>query len=276
MIADIQNALKTLIYEEAGLPQDAIDVRFAAPTSNWVAGLTRPTLNFFLHDLHENAGLRSMEFQRADSVRGAKRTLAPRRVDLKYLVNVFFKSQVDELGRDEWNVLWRVLAALMRQEEWEAKYVPSAVKELDLNVLGIVNTTPNQTNYSLFTSLALSVRPHLNYTLTVPLDLNISSFAPFVFERRVGLRAGLELEDDTEADVLVIRSSWLIRDENGQPIRDALVRTDSGERGFTDASGVVHLPVERESVRQLDVLTLDGKVMQVDPAQSFLSLESGR
>ena len=179
---------------EAGLPQDAIDVRFSAPTSNWVSSLTRPTLNFFLHDMHENASLRSMEFQRTDTIRGAQRHLAPRRIDLKYLVTVFFKSQVDELGRDEWNVLWRVLSALMRQEEWDEKYVPEAVKALDMNVLGNVNSAPNQTNYSVFTSLALTVRPHLNYTLTVPLDLNVTTLSPFVFERRVLARHERDVE----------------------------------------------------------------------------------
>lgn len=274
MIADIQTSLKNLIYTEAGLPQDAIDVRFAAPTTNWVSGLTRPTLNFFLHDLHENAALRSMEFQRSDSVRGAERILAPRRVDLKYLVTVFFKSQIDELGRDEWNVLWRVMAALMRQEEWDEKYVPDPIKELDINVLGAVNNLPNQTNYSVFTSLALTVRPHLNYTLTVPLDLNVTTLSPFVFERRVGLRSGLDdLDFTAEPDVLVVRSSWLIRDEQGQPVRDALVLAQNGVRGFTNVSGVVHLPATREEVTGLRVMTMEGKVLDVQPEEAFLQLE---
>ncbi|ACO45542.1 DUF4255 domain-containing protein [Deinococcus deserti] len=264
MIADIQHALKELVYSEAALPRDALDVRFAAPTSAWVSGLTRPTLNFFLHDIRENMALRSSEFMHTYVAGGRQRDLVPRRIDLKYLVTVFFKSQVDELGRDEWNVLWRVLAALMRQDEWEDRYIPQAARDLDVGVLGVVGQPEGQASQGIFTSLGLPVRPHLNYTLTVPLNLNVSELSLLVLERRVDLRTGLE---KPAADgPSMVRSSWIIRDEHGQAVADALVRSDQGGRAFSGPDGVVHLAVPREHVRILQVLTLDGQSLEL-PAQ---------
>ncbi|PTA67166.1 DUF4255 domain-containing protein [Deinococcus arcticus] len=261
MIADVQQALKELVYTEAALPREALDIRFAAPTPSWVSGLTRPTLNFFMHDLRENAGLRSMEFSQAPVRGGVQRTLAARRIDLRFLVTVFFKSQLDELGRDEWNVLWRVLAALMRQNEWGETYLPEEARRLNLGVLGVVG--PGEGTQSVFSSLGQPVRPHLNYTVTVPLDLNVTAQSPLVLERDLAFYDGLTR--DMPAVSTRVRSSWQLRDEAGVPLSDALVRTDGGARGFTDVQGVVHLNVPRDAVARLDILTLDGRQLSLQP-----------
>ncbi|MDP9765960.1 DUF4255 domain-containing protein [Deinococcus enclensis] len=278
MIADVQDALRELLYTEARLPRDALDIRFATPTSSWVSSLTRPTLNFFLFDLHENAALRSMEFHSMPLPGQVSRTLAPRRIDLKYLVTVFFKSQVEELGRDEWNVLWRVLGALLRQEEWDTAHVPAAVRALDLDLRGVVSNAPNQTNYSLFSSLGLPVRPHLTYALTVPLDLNVTNQSPLTLERQISLGEvtgpgeprGLQVQGAER----IVRSSWRVRLPDGTPAPEALVRANGSEVGFTDATGTVHLRLPREDVRELHVLTRDGQSLSIDPGEAFVTLPS--
>ncbi|GGK99820.1 Pvc16 family protein [Deinococcus radiotolerans] len=272
MIADVQQALRDLVYTEAQLPRDALDIRFAAPTSSWVSGLTRPTLNFFLHDLRENTSLRSMDFTQLPVAGGVQRQLAPRRVDLRFLVTVFFKSQLDELGRDEWAVLWRVLAALLRQHDWDDAYLPDEARRLGLGVLGSV--TQGDTPQAVFSSLGLSLRPHLQYTVTVPLDLNVETFSPLVLERNLVVRG------DAHRDAPLVsqfrRSSWQLRAPDGRPLADALVRSDGGARGFTDATGTVHLDAPREQVGTLHVLTLDGQQLQLAPGtdQARLTLDS--
>lgn len=271
MIADVQQALRDLIYTEAQLPRDAIDIRFAAPTGSWVSSLTRPTLNLFLHDLRENAGLRSMEFSHAPGPGGVQRQLAPRRMDLRFLITVFFKAQLDELGRDEWNVLWRVLAALLRQDEWEDRYLPDEARRLNLGVLGSV--THSDTPQSVFTSLGLSLRPHLQYTVTVPLDLNVGTYAPLVLERDLAVRGGPDRDAPLASQRR--RSSWQLRAPDGRPLADALVRSDSGARGYTDPNGTVHLDAPRDAVGTLHVLTLDGQTHTLTPhtEQARLTLE---
>ncbi|GGS22367.1 hypothetical protein GCM10008961_12320 [Deinococcus knuensis] len=261
VIDEIQQSLKELVYTEAGLPRDALDIRFAAPTPAWVSGLTRPTLNFFMHDLRENASLRSMEFTHAPTGLGVTRTLAPRRMDLRFLVTVFFKAQLDELGRDEWQVLWRVLAALMRQDEWEDRYLPAAARTTGLGILGQI--TPGDTSSGVFSSLGQTVRPHLNYTVTVPLDLGVTTRSPMVLERDLSFRAQATPGEQPPVSRR-IRSSWHLLDELGQPIADALVRSEGGDgsvRAFSDEAGLVHLNVSRSEVQQLRVLTLDGRAL---------------
>ncbi|WP_291428819.1 DUF4255 domain-containing protein [Deinococcus sp.] len=265
MIDEVQQSLKELVYTEASLPRDALDIRFAAPTPSWVSGLTRPTLNFFMHDLRENASLRSMEFTNGHSGLGVTRTLAPRRMDLRFLVTVFFKAQLDELGRDEWQVLWRVLAALMRQDEWEDRYLPAAARDTGLGILGLI--TPGDASGGVFSSLGQTVRPHLNYTVTVPLDLGVTTRSPMVLERDLSFRAQATPGEQPPVSRRV-RSSWQLLDELGQPIADALVRSEgsgdgSGARAFSDEAGVVHLNASRSEVRFLKVLTLDGRALRL-------------
>lgn len=267
MIAEIQKSITQLVYTEGKVPPHEVDVRFATPTSAWVSGLTRPTLNFFLHDLQENAGLRTSEFNQIDVHNGVQRDLAPRRIDLKFMITVFFKSQLEELGQDEWNVLWRVLAALLRQESWEDTYVPAPAKNMNLGILSSVNNTPNQ---GLFSNLGLPMRPHLNYTLTVPLDLDVSMHSPLVFERRVKLQDGIQ---EKELAGEMIRSSWIIRDTNDQPLANALVLTKQGHRGFTNEKGIVHLNVERNSIQSLQVMSFDGERLEIDAIKASLDKE---
>lgn len=267
MIAEIQTAITQLVYNEGKVPQHEVDIRFATPTSTWVSGLTRPTLNFFLHDLHENAALRRSEFNQSDVRDGIRRDLVPRRIDLKFMITVFFKSQLEELGQDEWNVLWRVLAALLRQEEWDDIYVPAPAKQMGLGILSSVSQTPNQ---GLFSNLGLPMRPHLNYTLTVPLSLDITLHSPLLFERRVKLQDGVQ---DKQLVDEMIRSSWIIRDAHDQPIPNALVLTKQGQRGFTNEQGIVHLNVERSSIQSLQVMTLDGERLEIDAIKASLNRE---
>ncbi|WP_148234983.1 DUF4255 domain-containing protein [Deinococcus maricopensis] len=259
MISDVQDALKALLYREANLPADALDIRFATPTSAWVSGLTRPTVNFFLHDIRENTALRRMEHQMVLERNAAVETLAPRRMDLRYVVMVFFKSQVDEFGRNEWNVLWRVLAALMRHDTWPEGDVPANLRALDTDVLGQVAQPDANRPSEVFSGLGLTMRPHLTYTLTVPLDLAVTRHAPLVLERDMRL---FQSGDDTPA-VDLVRSTWQLSDVDGRPLADAMVRANTGARGFTDSRGLVHLNTPRDAVTHLQVMAADGRTLHL-------------
>ena len=259
MISDVQDALKALLYRDANLPADAVDIRFATPTAAWVSGLTRPTVNFFLHDIRENTGLRRMEHQMVLERNAAIESLAPRRMDLRYVVMVFFKSQVDEFGRNEWNVLWRVLATLMRHDTWPEADVPASLRALGTDMLAHVAQPDANRPSEVFSGLGLTLRPHLTYTLTVPLDLAVTRHAPLVLERDFRI---FQTGDDTPA-VDVTRSTWQLSDADGRPLADAMVRANTGARGFTDGAGLVHLNTPRDAVTSLNVMAADGRTLHL-------------
>ena len=100
--------------------------------------------------------------------------LRPRHIDLKYVVTVHFKSQLAELEQQEWEVLWRVLATLMRNSSWPSSMVPQEALALDSDLQAYVaypEGAPRQGE--IWTTLGTSPRPSLHYVLTAPLDLNI-------------------------------------------------------------------------------------------------------
>ncbi|HEU5317664.1 MAG TPA: Pvc16 family protein, partial [Chloroflexota bacterium] len=63
MLPDIARALEQLLHERGGISPREVDVRFEAPTTEWVDSLTRPTINLFLCDVRENTELRRMDVQ---------------------------------------------------------------------------------------------------------------------------------------------------------------------------------------------------------------------
>src|SRR5918995_7404538 len=86
VLPDIARAVEQLLHERGGISPREVDVRFEAPTTEWVDSLTRPTISFFLYDVRENAELRRMDLQMSQGNGRAKLALPPRRIDLRYMI----------------------------------------------------------------------------------------------------------------------------------------------------------------------------------------------
>ena len=55
-LADVDEALRHLVRRELeGHGFEGVDISFDAPSSDWSAKLTSPTVNLFLYDLREHA-----------------------------------------------------------------------------------------------------------------------------------------------------------------------------------------------------------------------------
>ncbi|THF69537.1 DUF4255 domain-containing protein [Deinococcus sp. Arct2-2] len=261
MLSQIHDALRTLLFEEARLPEDQLDIRFGTPTGDWVSGLTRPTVNFFMHDITENMELRRMDQMTVQDRGRVVQHLAPRRINLRYLITVFFKAQTDDSGRDEWEVLWRVLAALMRHPDWPEEALPQVVRRLGLTVHGRVAQPDGPRTGELFSGLGLSLRPHLTYTLTVPLDLDVQQVSRLVLERDTSLN----LVGDPEPALHSARSSWRVQSVSGQPLEGVLVTASTGVQGYTDAAGLVTLDLLLSAAGSFTLQAPSGQVQQVEP-----------
>src|SRR5438067_684693 len=109
MLTEINLAVQRLLYQQGGIPPEEVDVRFEAPTKEWIDSLTRPTINVFLCDVRENIELRRGDYQVGRENGRAKYELPPRRIDLQYMVSVI-TTEIE----DEQRLLWRTLATLMR------------------------------------------------------------------------------------------------------------------------------------------------------------------
>lgn len=274
MIGAVHEAIKTLLHTDGKIPAADIDVTFAIPTRDWTAAISRPTINFYLYDISENVKLRSSEFEvRRGDARESQR-LRPRRIDLKYVVNAYFKSQLAELDEQEWLILWRVLATLMRNSDWPDALLPPEAQQMQASLQGLVchpESAPRPSD--IWSTLGASPRPSLHYVLTVPLDLNIE------FMRTLVLEQGVRFRDMDTGELIqeFRRFSWRLRDAAGRPVVGAELRMPdrpglmlSGDDG-SFSTGVPHAEVPQLLIRRPDseIWTLVNTV----PGSTVVTLE---
>ncbi|MGY2896263.1 DUF4255 domain-containing protein [Deinococcus sp. UYEF24] len=257
MIGAVHEALRSMLYSDGKIPPGEIDVTFAVPTRDWSAGLNRPTVNFYLYDITENVRLRESEFERQRSdVREVQR-LRPRRVDLKYVVTAHFKSPLPELEDQEWQVLWRVLATLMRNTEWPDIMLPEEARRLDTPIHSqVANPEGAPRQSEVWSALGTAPRPSLHYVLTVPLDLNIEYLRTLVVEVGVGIR-----DMDSGATLQTSRRyGWTLRGLDGVGLPGAEVRLPD-RPGFSVSAedGIFTTTVPHAEVSQMLVRPVGAK-----------------
>lgn len=235
MLTSLHESLKRLLRQHGAINAEDVNIEFEIPNRAWVGTLTKPTINFFLHDLEENAALRKTNFEQI-SPRGsptAIRKAPPRRLNLRYQVTVF-TSEV----RDQHELLWRTTALLMRHHELPTELLPAAVAALNLPISARVSQPEDGPRAGdLWNGLELPPRPALLYLLTVPLDLDLTLESPLVLTRALSLQS-------TEGALpgSAGRSSTIggtVRDPAGAPIPGVSVwRENSAAPGaLTDRDG---------------------------------------
>lgn len=109
MIQDLDDTIKELLVQKVPIDISTVEINFAMPTKEWIAGVTKPTVNIFLYDLRENHELRSNEEYLSRNSTTGTGMRSPVRIDMTYLITVW-SSDVS----DEHRLLGKVLTALLR------------------------------------------------------------------------------------------------------------------------------------------------------------------
>ncbi len=183
MIHDLDESLKQLLIVEGKLNSGEIDIRFEAPDREWVGKLSKPTINLFLYDLHENTEFRRHDWivnRREDGT--ASKLKPPLWIDLSYLITVW--ANVVE---DEHRLLWHVLTVLSRFPILPKEVMQGALAKMDHKV----QTKTAQTDGAyrslaeLWGSLETQLKPSVNYQVTLPLDREVELQAPLVVSKRL-------------------------------------------------------------------------------------------
>jgi Pvc16 N-terminal domain len=182
VIADIHETIKNLLFEHAGFSRGDVDIDFEIPNRNWIGTLTRPTINFFLYDLEEDTKNRGSLDNAYFQQRGEKSNIArtrPRRMNLKYQV-----MAISQDTRDQHELLWRVLAVLMKFSTIPDNVLPKSITDLGMSVNSRVSQPDDGPRPNEFwNALEVPPRPSLLYVLTAPLDLDLITQEPLVLTR---------------------------------------------------------------------------------------------
>ena len=108
MLADLDESLRELLKRDLGRHGfDGVEIVFDAPTKEWAASLSSPTVNLFLYDIREPTDKRLHEWQAQKSNGETRETRPPLRVEASYAVTAWTRAV-----EDEHRLLSQVLAIL--------------------------------------------------------------------------------------------------------------------------------------------------------------------
>ena len=266
VLPDIARAVEQLIHERGGISQREVDVRFEPPTMEWVESLTRPTISFFLYDVRENAELRRMDLQTTQGNGRAKLTLPPRRIDLRFMISAI-TTDLD----DEYRLLWRALATLMRFPHFPADVLPEEIREAEPPIVTrVVESDDGFRPLEMWNALGSPPRPTLLYLVTAPLNLEQTFDAPLVLTRTV--RTGTVSPDAVPSLRHLV--GGVVRRRDGTSVTGANVTLDG--RGIpgsiTDQEGRFTLRGVATGPVRVRVVPTDGEATTVSyevPAASY-------
>jgi hypothetical protein len=213
MIKALDETIKALILEKGRFKLSDVDIRFDQPTRDWAAGLTKPAINCYLYDIHENRDLRNREWIVDRQPNGqARKKIAPLRIDLSYLVTAWTNEVEDEHA-----VLWRVLVALsstpiLPEEKLKGDLVAqpypimtqtAQVSEAMHNLSDLWNVMENE------------LKPAINYTVTLAVDRDYVFSGAMVFTKRIDL---VQRDVEMEAESILQIGGIVHEKKNGQNV----------------------------------------------------------
>lgn len=201
-IIAMDSALRLLIQEQLLIPsnaEDQVQISFAEPTQDFVAQLSRLTINLHLFRLEENVQRRQSETMPVRAVQNNQRLEGrrPRLVDLNYMVTVWNASDQPDTEAEH-RVLGQMIQALGQYQMMPTETL-NAVSFDDCG-FGVQFTLLEQhgsqrSDGEYWSALGSHPKPTLNIRLTVPVDVFDATFVPQIISARSTLHNG----DQTEA-----------------------------------------------------------------------------
>jgi len=183
VFADLDESLRQLLVSHVPLDLSEVEVSFEAPDREWSGRLTRPTVNCFLYDVHENTERREQDWEvsRDPKTNSVSRKKGPLRIDATYYLTVWARAPEDEHG-----LLWRLLATLARFPVLPRDLLAGDLVDQPFPI-PVRLAQPDGTRTSatdLWQALDNRVRPSLSYVVTLALDPSQTFTSPMVLTRR--------------------------------------------------------------------------------------------
>ncbi|MEU6439980.1 DUF4255 domain-containing protein [Streptomyces sp. NPDC047046] len=166
MIHEVDEVVKSLLGG-GGLAGTGIDISFEAPSRDWAARRTGPSVNVYLYDIREDVNRRQRGQVPVKDARDivVRRKQPPRWFRLSYLVTAWTRTP-----QDEHRLLSAVLATLLPHELLPAATLPPALAALGLSVpLSVASAQTEARSFAeIWSALDGELKPSLDLALTVP------------------------------------------------------------------------------------------------------------
>ncbi len=166
MIHEVDESLRELVRRDV-LNGAGVELSFEAPSKDWSARRTAPTLNLYLYDIHEDLTRRQVQFEEVRDAEGkvVGRILPPRRFKLSYLVTAWTQR-----SEDEHRLLSALLSCFIRSETLPRDVLQGALADQpDAVRCTIALPLPPERSISdVWSALGGEMKPSLDLVVTAP------------------------------------------------------------------------------------------------------------
>lgn len=187
MIHDVDQLLEKLVRRDA-LNGSAVDLVFDAPTKDWVARRSGPSVNLYLYDIREDLQRRvpTWEDKRGASGEVTGRMQPPRRFRLAYLVTAWTQRP-----EDEHRLLSSLLVCFLRNPMLKPGDLGGSLDEADLPVYIDVGQPESQDRSlaDIWSAMGGELKPSLDVVVTAP--IMVGRAAPYGPPVKAGPTIGL-------------------------------------------------------------------------------------
>lgn len=196
MIHDVDETLKALIRRDV-VNGSGVEISFEAPTREWAAKRTVPTVNVYLYDIREDLSRRDVFYEeiRDDAGMVVDRRQPPRRFKLSYLLTAWTQRP-----EDEHRLLSALLGTFLKDDILPDDLLVGSLVEVGKPVITQVALPPTEDRSisDVWSALGGELKPSLDLAIVAPFDPKRSMPAgpPVVEEPRIGFAApGADTED---------------------------------------------------------------------------------
>jgi hypothetical protein len=204
MIEDLDEALRQLLIREIPIKNGEVEISFDHPKREWSSRLSRPTINLFLYDLHENTKLRKQPGWTVSSRGNGQVTQErePLRMDLHYMITAWATE-----AEDEHRLLTRSIMALARYATLPRDVLPESLQDQPVDItLEVSQPTALQNATDIWSVLDNEMRPAIGVSLTLALSPYAPMVGPLVRSRELRSEQQLDLPGTTTPS----RQMWTV------------------------------------------------------------------
>lgn len=171
MINDLDDAIKQLLVKNGGLDSTEIDISFEMPDREWSSSISKPTVNVYLYDIHENRDLRNNDWSITQDGDVFTKRVPPARIDLSYLITIWTNDMADQH-----RLLGHLLGVLLRYHELPEEILNGSLKGLEwpLRTFTAQSDGVLRNTADFWTALDNQLKPSINYVVTIPVDIDIA------------------------------------------------------------------------------------------------------
>jgi hypothetical protein len=214
MLADLDEAVRALLEREfAALGFDGVGIAFDAPTREWSAGVSSPTLNVFLYDLRESGDAPAAELTERRVNGQALRERPPLLLDCAYSITAWTRAV-----QDEHRMLSQALAILLAHEQLPQELLGESLAASDA-VKTRVGRPKREGAAEFWNALGGQYKLSLDYVVMLPCDPGVQ------FHRGPPARTQtVRVADQTMprgATTELHRTSGVVRHPDGRPAAGA-------------------------------------------------------